>query len=115
MTKFYHYLWAEKLSPISRSKLELDMLDGRLAVSDKARGIGRPQPANVEPTQVATRVHPRFWAAWTIGRTDGWRSQRHVDRSETRLTRSNILILPSHFRGWPVHRLVCLINGGSSR
>ena len=67
MTKFYHYLWGEKLDPIeSLCKAQLDMLEGRLPVGGAGRGIGPPEAADPKAGGAAKRVHPRFWAAWTI-------------------------------------------------
>ena len=67
MTKFYHYLWGEKLDPIeSLRKAQLDMLEGRLPVGGAGRGIGPPEAADPKAARAAKRVHPRFWAAWTI-------------------------------------------------
>ena len=66
MTRFYDHLWGEKLSPIeSLRKAQLDMLEGRLPSAAQPAGSARPR----RPTprrRGGKRVHPRFWAAWTI-------------------------------------------------
>ncbi len=70
MTRFYDHLWGEKLSPIeSLRKAQLDMLEGRTPVGSAARSIGPPEAADPRAAREGKRVHPRFWAAWTISGT----------------------------------------------
>jgi CHAT domain-containing protein len=70
MTRFYEHLWGEKLTPIeSLRRAQLDMLEGRLPAGGNARGIGAPQAADPKASRVGQRIHPRFWAAWTLSGT----------------------------------------------
>ena len=67
MTRFYEHLWVEKRSPIeSLRRAQLDMLEGRLPIAGASRGIGPPQAADPNGSRLGKRVHPRFWAAWSV-------------------------------------------------
>ena len=89
MTRFYEHLWAEKLTPMeSLRKAQLDMLEGRLPVVGTGRGIGAPQPADPRVSRVGKRVHPRYWAAWTVSGAPTVVGARAVDRTGTQSTRS---------------------------
>ncbi len=67
MTRFYEHLWGEKLSSIeSLRKAQLEMLEGRLPLGGAGRGISAPEPADPKASRLGKRIHPRFWAAWTV-------------------------------------------------
>jgi CHAT domain-containing protein len=67
MVQFYEHLWKKGLSPLAALRqAQIDMLEGRLRAGKAGRGIGAPQQADPKKSRVGKRVHPRYWAAWSI-------------------------------------------------
>jgi CHAT domain-containing protein len=85
MSRFYDHLWGEKLSPIeSLRKAQLELLEGGPPTASAGRGISAPEPANPKASRVGKRVHPRFWAAWSISGAPQARVARESHSAQSR-------------------------------
>ena len=56
-----------KVTPIeSLRKAQIEMPEGRLSTGGAGHAIGAPESANPKGSRLRKRVHPRYWAAWSI-------------------------------------------------